>query len=283
MALNHEKAEVGELQSKLRNLLADRLQRDLVPAKVRALPKQSETAAPPACWKRISFIRHGEGHHNIAQQEWRSANKPGEPYTIDNDPTMKFRDATLTAVGEQQARDLQVRATSMSDVELIVVSPMRRATQTALIAFNGNITSGVPVVAHELCHEIGGKHTCDLRLSRQKLSDDYKMIDYSLLENEEDPLWEDGLTRESLESLADRASAFVRWILARPETRIVVASHSTFLMTLFNAVVELAEEDCSGCEGNPQADYEVRSWFGTGEMRTTLMSPRCPERRSSIL
>ena len=54
--------------------------------------------------KKVHFIRHGEGYHNVAQREWRQAAKPGEPYTIDTDPEYKFIDAVLTPVGVEQVR-----------------------------------------------------------------------------------------------------------------------------------------------------------------------------------
>lgn len=37
--------------------------------------------------------------------------------------------------------------------QLLVTSPLRRATQTLLLAFGRSVAEGVPVVAHELCRE----------------------------------------------------------------------------------------------------------------------------------
>ena len=54
--------------------------------------------------KKVHFVRHGEGYHNVAQREWRQASKPGEPYTIDTDPEFKFIDALLTPAGVEQVR-----------------------------------------------------------------------------------------------------------------------------------------------------------------------------------
>ena len=54
--------------------------------------------------KKVHFVRHGEGYHNVAQREWRAASKAGEPYTVDTDPEYKFIDALLTPTGVEQVR-----------------------------------------------------------------------------------------------------------------------------------------------------------------------------------
>ena len=56
-----------------------------------------------------------------------------------------------------------------------------------------------------------------------------------------------------------RAAKFADFLLQRGETHIAVASHSAFLLSIFNAVFV--------CD-----DEATRTWFGTGEMRTVLLS-----------
>ena len=103
--------------------------------------------------KKVHLIRHGQGYHNVAQAEWRGAGKPGEPYLVSTDPEFRYRDAELTPKGEQQARDLRPRADALAP-ELMVVSPMRRATLTGLLAFEAHVKAGrLPVLAHESAHE----------------------------------------------------------------------------------------------------------------------------------
>ena len=67
------------------------------------------------------------------------------------------------------------------------------------------------------------------------------------------------MTREPWEDVAKRAAGFALWLRERPEQHLAVASHSAFLLTLFNAVLATETED-------------ARRWFGTGEMRTVLLS-----------
>jgi len=143
----------------------------------------------------------------------------------------------------------------------MVVSPMRRATLTGLIAFEAHIERGeLPVLAHESCHERAGKHTCDKRLPKSSLAGLYTKVDYSLIEAEEDPFWGDGLTREPWEDVAVRGGLFAEWLLSRPEKRVVVAAHSAFLLSIFNAAFDVNEE-------------ATRLWFGTGEMRAVMLTP----------
>jgi len=212
--------------------------------------------------KKVHFIRHGEGHHNVAQKEWRVKPDfvwPSEPYTVDNDPEYSYIDALLTPKGEGQARELQARTVDLAP-QLLVVSPMRRATATGILAFEKHVADkSLPVIAHELCHETGGKHTCDKRLKKADLAALYPMIDYSLIEDEEDPLWRDGLTRESKMEIASRAAKFLEWLRARPETHVAVAAHSGWLLSVFNGAIA-------------EADAEVRHWFSTGEMRTVELT-----------
>lgn len=136
---------------------------------------------------------------------------------------------------------------------------MRRATQTGLLAFEAHVREGcLPVIAHELCHETGGKHTCDKRLDRADLKREFPSVDYSFLSSESDPLWGDGLIRESGIEMSKRCADLMLWVSSRKERQLVVAAHSGFLVTLFNAVLDIENPDDS-------------TWFGTGEMRTMVL------------
>lgn len=216
-------------------------------------------AVPGVVVKKVHFIRHGEGHHNVAQKNWRAANKPGEPYWLETDPDLRYIDALLTPYGEAQARTLREKTNKMHP-ELLVVSPLRRATQTGLIAFEKHVKAGeLKTVAHELCHELAGKHTCDCRVAKSTLQASYPEVDYSLITSEEDPFWGDGSTRETHEGLARRTAEFIQWLYSRPEQEVVVAAHSQFLFTLFNAVLVA-----------PISEDAI--WFGTAEMRSMALT-----------
>ena len=113
----------------------------------------------------------------------------------------------------------------------------------------------VPFVAHEDCHEMGGKHTCDKRLAVSQLKEIFPQVDYSLLEHEHDPLWAElSSERETWEALAERALRFMDWLWNRPEKCIAVACHGSFLVSLFTTVLRVPGG--------------IELAFKTGEMRT---------------
>ena len=223
--------------------------------------------------KRVHFVRHGEGTHNVVQREWRA--KPGwdgttEPYTIDNDPEYKFGDAQLTAVGTEQAQALRARTASLADVELLVVSPMRRATDTGLLAFEAHVAAGKPILASELLHERGGRHTCDKRQDKGKLKEQFgELVDYSGIEAETDPFWHE-TDREPKDSVAVRGAKFLAENLfpLKQTEGIAIATHSAWLLSFHNAVLgqwpDAEKTELPGLE-NP---VDVNDWYLTGEMRT---------------
>eukprot|EP00037_Helgoeca_nana_P001661 m.28440 g.28440 ORF g.28440 m.28440 type:complete len:293 (+) comp12019_c0_seq1:313-1191(+) len=115
--------------------------------------------------------------------------------TLETDPDFKLIDPKLTPLGESEAVALRPRANKLSP-EVMVVSPMRRATQTGLLAFDQHVVAGrLSVVACELAHEISGKHTCDKRLPVATLKATFPMVDYDGIVSEDDPFWGDGMVR----------------------------------------------------------------------------------------
>jgi len=112
------------------------------------------------------------------------------------------------------------------------------------------------VIANELAHETGGRHTCDRRLSKSKLQSLYPSVNYDLIRDEYDPLWVDGITRESMSHIVDRASRLLTWIVKSrtSECEFVLATHSGFLNAMFVGVL----------------GFET-GWFKTGEMRSVLI------------
>mmetsp|Transcript_90008 Transcript_90008/g.141031 ORF Transcript_90008/g.141031 Transcript_90008/m.141031 type:complete len:261 (+) Transcript_90008:39-821(+) len=214
-------------------------------------------AVPPAApSKMVHFIRHGEGYHNVAQTEWRKQGKSAEPYDLEHDPDFKYLDPDLTEKGVEQAKSLQQRTAEVKP-ELLVVSPMRRAIRTGLLAFESQVSGGsLKVLAQELLHETAGGHTCDKRLPRTDLASEFQQVDFSLI-GEEDPLWSE--VRETLPDLATRAARFIEWVMARPEQHVAVATHSGFLRSLLVAVLD-PEED------------PLDPHFATGEMRSFVLT-----------
>lgn len=78
--------------------------------------------------KTIHFIRHGQGFHNVA------GHADHEEYKNE-----AYFDAHLTEEGWKQAEALNahIRSTPGLKVDLVVVSPLTRALETAVGAFRG--------------------------------------------------------------------------------------------------------------------------------------------------
>ena len=131
----------------------------------------------------------------------------------------------------------------------------------------------LPVLAREECHEIAGKHTCDRRLSKTRLTELYPMVDFSQVDAEEDPFWGDGTWREPLKEVAGRAAAFMAWLEGREETHIAVACHGVFLLSLFNGVLTVEGEEEEGGQGGQgrEGPSSLRDHFATGEMRSVVL------------
>lgn len=267
---SHEQADVNENGTHLQAVSAEVLAAMSFEVRCQSVPDEApvpESDTLGTRHKLVHFMRHGEGYHNVAQREWRANpawDGSSEPYTLDNDPPPhRYLDPELTPKGIEQAKSLQSRVATImkaNPVELIVVSPLRRATQTALLAFETHVGEGLEVLASELCHEMAGRHTCDRRLNKSVLMAQFPVVDYSLIE-EEDPLWSDW-AREPWLEIGRRAAQFVEWLRSRPESRIAVAAHSCILLAILNAVVSRCED----------ADSASQQWFGTGEMRTVLLT-----------
>ena len=77
----HQQSEVDENLRAVR-AVADRIASEMgVTVTATVVPDDAEV--PPGC-KKVHFIRHGEGHHNVVQREWRARadwDGASEPYT----------------------------------------------------------------------------------------------------------------------------------------------------------------------------------------------------------
>ncbi|CAK9095879.1 Phosphoglycerate mutase-like protein (AtPGM) [Durusdinium trenchii] len=215
-------------------------------------------------WKLIHWIRHGQGYHNLLAEAMRSvgcafselgdyeeAKKAAfHPYVND-----AIVDPPLTCLGIQDAKDLWPKAKTLKP-ELLVVSPLKRASETIMIGFKEAIQQGVPLMAHDACREQFGVHVCDRRGTRTDYAERWPHVDVSCVTHDEDP---SSLTkRESKVELARRGHDFLQWLSGRPEKEIVVGTHSAFLMGVFHIALEIEDES-------------MKNFFKTGELRSVLL------------
>lgn len=202
--------------------------------------------------------------------------------------------SSARALGVQRALGVPVPLSEhdFGAVALMYVSPMRRATETGLLAAQFipvqsvayeklraadnapraaeqqknevvHFPSPIPVCANEDLHERGGRHTCDQRLTKTELEEIWgaggtKEVNYASIGDEEDPLWHPD-QRETWQSVVERALRFMALIKERDEKHVVVFTHSAFLQAVFLQVLR------------PANLPEEKMWFGTGEMKTVVV------------
>lgn len=214
--------------------------------------------------KHVHFVRHGQGFHNLmadlAKQEGRTwencTNTPENPYVMP-----EITDAPLTAKGRNQAALLQPVVAAMetdAKPQLVVLSPNCRALQTGVIAFK-ELVGKVPFVAHEMVREETGIHVCDRRRPTSEQASEFPMVDFSLLTDEEDLLFDQN-KRETKAELTERIYRFFEWLEKRDEIVVGVSSHSAWLLAIFNANLQTGKNQGS-----------LRGWFQTGEMRSVVL------------
>ena len=188
--------------------------------------------------KVLHFVRHGEGTSNSAarlhgKQQYKSA---------------EWTDARLTRLGKEQAKDINAFVTMQGiEVDLVMVSPLRRATETGCIVWAGQ---KAPFVACELLRERAHGNPCDFRSTKAELAQDFDVVDFSGIA-EADPLQEAHarLGGESWHDTARRAAEFLEYVKGLEARSIAVVTHSAFLLTMFSMVFAAQEGATAGSKG----------------------------------
>eukprot|EP00208_Stichococcus_sp_RCC1054_P007692 CAMPEP_0206140788 /NCGR_PEP_ID=MMETSP1473-20131121/10648_1 /ASSEMBLY_ACC=CAM_ASM_001109 /TAXON_ID=1461547 /ORGANISM="Stichococcus sp, Strain RCC1054" /LENGTH=295 /DNA_ID=CAMNT_0053535073 /DNA_START=138 /DNA_END=1025 /DNA_ORIENTATION=+ len=241
--------------------------------------RASLTVIPLRHNKIVHLVRHGQGFHNVA----------GEADALEY-ASEKYFDAHLTELGWKQAADLKAHIkTSPIRPEVVIVSPMMRAMQTAVGAFGGGIwheddpalplmtevcaeadvsaahpaasVTSVPFVACELCREHLGVHPCDRRRSLGVYREAFPGIDFSNIKEVDDVLWKPD-ERETDEQIAERGVQFLEWLSLRPETEIAVVSHSGFLRCMLGKFADV---------GSDSVRNDLKRYFANCELRTVVV------------
>mmetsp|Transcript_16919 Transcript_16919/g.27167 ORF Transcript_16919/g.27167 Transcript_16919/m.27167 type:complete len:266 (-) Transcript_16919:213-1010(-) len=223
----------------------------------------------------------------------------------------KFADAHLTPKGWDQCYSLKKhlgaakvhddKASLVDRLELVVVSPLMRALETAVGCLGGDgladasPTSAVPplmlateavdevrpghaavgpymgavraplaFVACELCREHIGKNPCDRRRPTSEYRAMFPGVDFSCITEEEDVLW--GTMNESNEMMCERSHRFMEWIMRRPEQHIAVVTHSAFMAAMLR---EFGATDQLGCTA--EVKEEMHRWPNNCEMRPVVV------------
>ncbi len=169
--------------------------------------------------KTILCIRHGESTFNRA---WRTT--PVDPLHFD---------APLSEDGHEQVRQARPAVAALP-VEIVIVSPLTRALQTAVGLFDGHPHAPPMLVAHLARERV--ENSCDVGRPPAQLAAEFPMLDVAHL----DDVWwhaegepdERGICVEPLEAVDARVARFRAFLLERPERVIAVVAHGTFFYHL---------------------------------------------------
>mmetsp|Transcript_26402 Transcript_26402/g.40018 ORF Transcript_26402/g.40018 Transcript_26402/m.40018 type:complete len:297 (-) Transcript_26402:138-1028(-) len=210
--------------------------------------------------KIIHFQRHGQGYHNLI---YRILDECGVPVhdVYDPDPTVnpfvrpEIVDSPLTEHGRAQCNNQRLKASRLKP-EILFVSPLHRAIQTAQITFQ-DFHGKIPFVAHEGCREDLGLLVCNKRRPLSETAREFPDIDFSSISSgEQDTLWSSEKRECPVEKSKRIYSFLVDYVRHLPQKEIAIVTHSAWLFNLCNAVMDCGNDD------------ELMSWFGTGEIRT---------------
>jgi len=166
--------------------------------------------------KTLYCIRHGEALHN-------------ELYKIKGSQVFynkDYIDTVLTPKGETQSLDLGKYWLNKNEIELVIVSPLKRTLQTAYNIFKD---TDIPIISLEFTREYPmGLHTCNKRSNLEELKILYPTIDFSTIFENKDMLW-NNKREETIGELNLRIGELYYYINNRPEKKIAFVNHSSFI------------------------------------------------------
>ena len=173
----------------------------------------------------IYLIRHGQSTFNAL-------------FDVDPVDPLHF-DARLSPKGIQQVEAARHTVSNLQ-VDLIVVSPLTRAIETAVGMFSGAATS---MIVFDLLREQLG-NSCDVGRSPTELAAEFPMLDFDHLD---DPWWHNGekdhrgVPAEPTEHVDRRVAEFSKWISERPESSIAAVGHGEFFRRLTGTYLKNCE------------------------------------------
>ena len=177
-------------------------------------------------FKTIYFMRHAESNGQICRK--REIDSPS------------LFDCYISRLGVIQAKSAWRDKNNLP--ELIVVSPLTRAIQTAIIAFD-NID--IPIICHPYLKEVGGSKLPEnhfrgiVNLLNDKNLHIYSLfdkIDFSLITSEWSNSYEANNAPRKVTYLSDK---LLKWLLERPEKRILCVTHYNVIKNILGGVGEI--------------------------------------------
>ena len=170
--------------------------------------------------KNIYCIRHGKALHNVLNE------KIGEKAYF----LKESFDAPLVEEGIIQAKFLGKNSKLLKNIDLVFVSSLTRALQTAENIFENN--KKVQIIALDEMKEFPqGIEICNKRRNRDDLINKFKRVDFSFLVSDIDEMWKEDRS-ETLFDLNERIAKSKNIILNVNTKNILIVSHNNFLKQL---------------------------------------------------
>ena len=165
--------------------------------------------------RKVLLVRHGEGTHNVRAQRWGG----GNPYNT--------LDPSLTVAGLGQAKEL-AQDPRLADPELLVVSPLSRAVETAAAAFGEQPRCRTVLTP---LHSERWSALCDQGRSKSELAELHPFVRSWEGFGQMPEDWTPTQSSDA-EWQRTRVPAFVAWLKEQPESRIVVVGHGAYFAPL---------------------------------------------------
>mmetsp|Transcript_27062 Transcript_27062/g.41989 ORF Transcript_27062/g.41989 Transcript_27062/m.41989 type:complete len:335 (+) Transcript_27062:131-1135(+) len=216
--------------------------------------------------KILILVRHGEAGHNVFERDYMASGRTGVAGFDKECP----QDPLLSSKGMGQVLNLSRTVDTYCNShtqffpELFVVSPLRRATQTALMAFPryapGHTLRNTKWICNKDVSERSNGYYSDISAPPQALADEFPGIDYSLYRDTYDPV--NDVTgplelEETKHDLVKKTGKFLSWVKEREERVIVVSSHSYWLQAFNDCALNF--EDGGAIQGAPYKNGEMRA------------------------
>mmetsp|Transcript_32660 Transcript_32660/g.55688 ORF Transcript_32660/g.55688 Transcript_32660/m.55688 type:complete len:345 (-) Transcript_32660:831-1865(-) len=229
-----------------------------------------EPLLPP---KRVLIVRHGQAQHNPRAEAAREAGCAFDEFLrlMELDDA---HDAELTDLGENQAQTARERY-ALSDVELVVSSPLSRALRTADLVHPPSESSESAKrrrIAIEHFREINGKLLNAQRRPRSDLVQKFPHWCFQAIP-ELDESWTEEL--ESREDCSERGYRGLLWVLQQPEQNVLLVCHGGILNYTLNGHANVVLLDGRRQSNTDSESEEVRcvtKRFGNCELREFVIT-----------
>lgn len=223
--------------------------------------------------KRVLIVRHGQAQHNPRAEAARESGCSFEEFLrwMELDDA---HDADLTELGEKQAQTAGEKH-ALTDIELVVSSPLSRALRTADLVHppsECSESSKQRRIAIEHFREINGKL---LNAQRRPRSDLVQMFPHWCFKAipELDDSWTEEL--ETREDCSERGYRGLLWLLEQSEQKVLLVGHGGLLNYTMNGHTNVVLVDGRQQQHKDDASEEIRcitKRFGNCELREFIIT-----------